>query len=997
MAQTPSAAPPEYQVRMLALVSLLTACTAAEGIPSPSATSAPSPPVVALPDVREATPPTPSTAPDSSTPTAILSVALDQWRGCAVRDDHTVACWGTPAEKNTYTDETLAPDFTAPRVVAGLRDVDAIALGSRHACALLLDSTVKCWGDNAMGELGDGTLNDSAIGSLVKGLTGVIEIVAGNKHSCALKNDGTVWCWGSNTQAQLALASPGTTSGASGPMDWGVVDLDGPGFHQPPAFSGPNASLTPVQIPGIAGASSLAAHGTRTCAVASGEVRCWGATSGGAQAKDAIPTRMPAFSGVISLALGDDHSCAILADGTAKCWGSGRFGQRGDAVGEHYEQYLEAPTPESGPGLTRLASIAVGGYHTCAFAGTEAGKNGLWCWGDDRAGELGDGGTSTQRQPVRVEFGVGGAVNASVAAEAQTTCAVAGGRLACWGGDSMGQIALGRPAVVSTPGVVEGLKNVKDVVAGTGFACARSAPGSVECWGANEAGQLGDGTTDAKSHPVAVSGLKAAKAVSAAGDGACAIVGAGDVWCWGSAAPRPKDIDQDAPNATRPTLVTGVKGATELALGRETACAKTGAAWLCWGDNPTLGIERDNPPAKPRYFADGETTWAGLNPDSYRSCGWTTSGVLSCVSTFGAAPDPVAGLPVSRASGGATPCVVTARAGVNGNSIRCASQLGKPLGADDFIPVPGQASGTVVELAVGNGFGCARGVQGAGKTNTLFCFGDNVFGQLGRGTRTLKDEPAGSVLGVPEAQSVAVGDDFGCAALVDGTVRCWGVNGGQLGFGAPRATNVPVDITEVVLNARPPTDALSPTNAVEAQDPFCPTIGPSFGYKLARASTCAAIDKTLGLYWAVLEGPDVPRGSVAVPVVVADGRVISRPTGVATEGDRLTAFGSHMRRMNAYSAETLTLNKAQSLLTAFGAFPPGFDQNSGGLRASPDGTPSTGLKRDPFTLTLLTSHSPSNLGGGPSRGYAPPSWTQAVLAGDKDYNFKWTVTELGPR
>jgi alpha-tubulin suppressor-like RCC1 family protein len=178
----------------------------------------------------------------------ITAISADGDHTCALRSDHTVACWGD----NTYDEPSdgavLSGAFGSPtpRAVSSLHDVAGISCGGGHTCTVLLDRTVKCWGGNLYGQLGDGTANASQSPVLVVNLPGAMDVSAGGTHTCALLSDATVACWGDNAYGQLGN---GTAT----------------------------ASMTPVAIPNLRGVVAVSAHGAHTCALLSdATVACWG-------------------------------------------------------------------------------------------------------------------------------------------------------------------------------------------------------------------------------------------------------------------------------------------------------------------------------------------------------------------------------------------------------------------------------------------------------------------------------------------------------------------------------------------------------------------------------------------------------------------------------------------------------------------------------------------------------------------------------------------------
>ncbi len=174
-----------------------------------------------------------------------------------------------------------------------------IAAGRAHVCARLENGTVSCWGRNTEGQLGDGISGSRSNHGPVKGLEGVKQIASGHTHSCALLRDGDVSCWGSNKTVELG-----------------------------PSAGSEAKSRVPVTVPGLEGVAQIAAGGRHTCVrTRSKKVFCWGDDaagqlgSGTPGAPRAQPEEAKAGRGAIALALGEDSTCVVRADGTLSCWG----------------------------------------------------------------------------------------------------------------------------------------------------------------------------------------------------------------------------------------------------------------------------------------------------------------------------------------------------------------------------------------------------------------------------------------------------------------------------------------------------------------------------------------------------------------------------------------------------------------------------------------------------------------------------------------------------
>ena len=204
---------------------------------------------------------------------------------------------------------------------------------------------------------------------------------------------------------------------------------------------------------------------------------------------------VPGLVGVSAIAIGGEHTCAILAGGRAECWGWNVRGQVGDGSTIDRHGPVEVNGLASG-----VIAISAGGQHTCALLAHGAAK----CWGYGEFGQLGGGSTADSTVPTDV-VGLTAGI-ADITAGGNLTCSLMiDGGVACWGVDLEGFADI---TLIPTRVAVVG-NSVAVVKAGFYHVCAGSANGSVICWGGNDVGQLGNGTTSDSSPPTLVKSMSA--------------------------------------------------------------------------------------------------------------------------------------------------------------------------------------------------------------------------------------------------------------------------------------------------------------------------------------------------------------------------------------------------------------------------------------------------------------------------------------------------------
>lgn len=423
------------------------------------------------------------------------------------------------------------PDPGACWASCEAQQVLAVDLANTHACAILNDGSVKCWGNKLYLGIGSEIDNRGDEAGEMGGFLPAVDLgpgrivaqlAAGAQHMCARFNDGSVKCWGENGSGQLGLGST---------LDRGL-DLDNMGDALPEVDLGIGKK-----------AVAIAAGGHHTCALLDGgDVKCWGLNSAGQlglgnklargdglfeMGEDLPVVDLGPGLKAAAISAGGDHTCALLTDGRLKCWGGNAHGQlgigstvaKGDGLGE---MGANLPFVDLGSGKTAKA-VSAGYFYTCAILNEDSVK----CWGANDDGQLGQDnhvqlGDQTSEMGDKlppVDLGTG---NTAVAISTSSgdgsyhhTCAIlANGSLKCWGANNKGQLGLdlkgGYDADMGDGDDPNGEMgdNLPIVDLGTGrtavqvavgcaaspaggYTCAVLDDGTLKCWGLNGFGRLG--------------------------------------------------------------------------------------------------------------------------------------------------------------------------------------------------------------------------------------------------------------------------------------------------------------------------------------------------------------------------------------------------------------------------------------------------------------------------------------------------------------------------
>lgn len=433
-----------------------------------------------------------------------------------------------------------AAAVVAPQAPAGQLEAGSVSMGDSHACAVRdaapgQAGQAVCWGDNYGGALGDGATAERWRPVPVTGFGAALAVRAGTNFSCGIEAGvHGLFCWGSGAGYRLGGNSL-TDSLVPGP----VLVADPPGF-QP--FEGAETVAAATNGNVAAHGCATGPSGELYCWGNNEQGQLGNGTSGsGAESAVATPvtnpdTGPPGVLDAIAVATGDEHTCAIQggSDGTLFCWGEGDGGRLG--TGDTASRSLPAPVadPDSpGDRFDDVTAVATGWAHSCAIRGGLPGE--VFCWGNNLFGQLGNGTDSPSPVPVAVVDpdhpgqGLDGMV--AIAAGRFHTCALnVSGGLFCWGNNGNGELGNGGtpsnskvPVRVSDPEAPDQpFTNLLAVTAGGSRTCAirgTQLPGKVFCWGWNPNGQLGDGTDTDRKLPAAVLDGRNELLLNRAGDG----------------------------------------------------------------------------------------------------------------------------------------------------------------------------------------------------------------------------------------------------------------------------------------------------------------------------------------------------------------------------------------------------------------------------------------------------------------------------------------------
>jgi cysteine-rich repeat protein len=414
------------------------------------------------------------------------------------------ACGNGVPEAGEACDDGNGSDADDCTTRCALQRVVQLSTGAEHACALLHDGRVKCWGSNQYGQLGigealgenrgdEGHEMGAALPAVDLGGVAAVQIECGVIHTCALLADGAVRCWGNNGVGELGLELPASTLPTS------------------------NVPAPPVDLGTALAVDHLSAGSSHTCArFGDGSAKCWGFGLHGQLGVDSAENhgQLPGEMGadlpfvitdgatIQTIRAGNMHTCALLSGGLVRCWGYNGRGQLGT---DSIESLGDAPGE-----MAALATLVLDGPATAIGGGTESScallaGGAIQCWGLNDQGQLGighrlDWGDEPGEMASLPTIALGEPADALSVGINHACALLAGGGLKCWGENSAGGLGQGSqfdlgvvPNDLSAAPAIDlgGVAVVAVAPRGFAFNCGLFDDGAVRCWGYNHRGQLG--------------------------------------------------------------------------------------------------------------------------------------------------------------------------------------------------------------------------------------------------------------------------------------------------------------------------------------------------------------------------------------------------------------------------------------------------------------------------------------------------------------------------
>ena len=710
------------------------------------------------------------------------TLASGEQHACVVTRTALLICWGDNQSNQLGigVEGKNVAFLSSPSPVVGMTDVQSVALGSKHSCALRFQTgEVWCWGDNQYRQLGterNGPQTARSIAARVTLVPQSQQIVVGAHHSCALTLQGEVWCWGDNQYAQIT----------------------------------PEPSLQGVQPQKVSNLPSdvvmISAGQNHTCALTKqGQLWCWGDNSKNQISQsDAQNTASPqqVFNNqtVIQFGVARNSTCGITTDARLQCLGQVAPAYQ-DALNSFDVTSVEFQSSPLGlqclvaqqrtircwnetsiivdeqfPGIARISS---GSQFECVLV--RAGL--VQCRGDNTFGQLAS--ASQQDSSTEFEFVTLGATGRMISAGYGHVCAIWQlGNVICWGRNYEGQVGVAiqeAQQLIIEPHELD-LDGVIDISASGNHSCVLRYDHTVHCWGDNSFGQLGIGNALSQYEASPVVQLTDVQQIALGIAHTCALLRDGRVACWGDN--RFGQVTGSAEQAFTPVIVEQVQNVVKLVAGGNTTCAlQSSGLVLCWG--ASIGAVPSLTPIT--QIIDVVDLAVGIA----HACAIQISGDVYCwgdhhyVSSLEAQFTKIANIPRARTVTAGThhTCVLDIQQDVWCWGINTVGQVNGESAPSQISQPELQFRGTA-HVVAGHDFTCARKQLG-----TISCWGNNRYAQLGVDSEFMRFNTLASV---NAGFVMTSGGTHSCVLLIGSITRCWGGNEyGQLGDATTNTSPLP--------------------------------------------------------------------------------------------------------------------------------------------------------------------------------------------------------------
>ena len=497
-----------------------------------------------------------------------VSVAGGRDVTLAVDSQGALRAWGRQMSVGSPTPKKVVLPVAAAAVVAG----------GQQAYAIGDDGSLWAWGNNSLGQLGDGTTSNRASPVQVMA-SGVRSLASGVNHSLLIKTDGSLWVWGNNYSGNLGVGQTGGTQ------------------------------LTPLKLDDGPFVSVAVGANHSLAVMADGKLFAWGDNSHGQLGNGTTQSSdrpIHLGNGFVAVAAGYFHSLGLRADGTLWAWGLNHAGQLGDgttistlkpvqigqnivamaaagyngaAIDELGDLYFWGQWPIGGGNAVYFKPTVLGAgmlaVSTGLFHGQALSADGrLWSWGENRLGQLGDGGNLSLSDGVAI----GSDFLDLAAGETFSLALKSDGTVWAWGDDTQDQLGDGPPALLTTASLIG--QGYRSVVAGPTHRLAVKRDGTLWAWGVGEA-HLGLGSVGHQTAPRQV--MSNVVQASAGAEFSLALKSDGTVWAWGDNAYGQLGVDLLA--SWTPVQVGSAQYQAIMAGYRHTLALQTDGSLWAWGSN----------------------------------------------------------------------------------------------------------------------------------------------------------------------------------------------------------------------------------------------------------------------------------------------------------------------------------------------------------------------------------------------------------------------------